>query len=222
MFKKSEVRTETVEEFLARGGKINQGIIRKENDYSNKEFEKNLHDFYQSREWKELRESVKKELTPICSVCGSEEDLHVDHINPVRHFWDKRLDRNNLQILCRECNLEKGSIINWNLDWHIKNKPYLAGERLIKERIKQNIEEEKKIKQENLTAFVGLELYQRMELNSCYTSYLNRCFKKKITPVSKTKFRFFIEMQMPKNIENTWFYSSEIKRYIKKNFEKIQ
>ena len=30
-----------------------------------------------------------------------------DHINPVRFFWDQRLDENNLQILCRRCNEAK-------------------------------------------------------------------------------------------------------------------
>jgi hypothetical protein len=64
--------------------------------------------------------------------------------------------------------------------------------------------------------------YEKMELNSCYNSYLNRCMSKKIIPISKTKFRFHIENQMPKHIKDIWFHTNAIKRYIKENFKNIQ
>jgi len=32
---------------------------------------------------------------------------------------------NNLQLLCNDCNLEKGSMIDWTLGWHIANKDLL-------------------------------------------------------------------------------------------------
>ena len=88
-------------EFLARGGQIQTSSkqstqpVRVLNDYSNKEFEEKLHNFYQCKEWKQLREVVKKEYTPMCPVCGSEDNLVVDHIKPVRYFWEERLNKNN-------------------------------------------------------------------------------------------------------------------------------
>jgi 5-methylcytosine-specific restriction endonuclease McrA len=33
----------------------------------------------------------------------------VDHIRPIRHHWELRLDINNLQLLCDDCNKGKGS-----------------------------------------------------------------------------------------------------------------
>lgn len=217
-----KVKTETVEEFLARGGKVNQAPVRVEVNYDNKLFEKQLHDFYQSKEWKELRNSVKEELTPMCIVCGAEEELHVDHINPVRFFWEQRLCRDNLQILCKDCNLEKGSIKNWNLEWHIKNKGFLSSLRESKDFHIDRLKKRKKIEQDNLTAYSGLEVYQINELNSSFTRYINLCHQHNIQPVSKTRFRRFIEMQIPSGVENVWFYSKEIKRYTKDNFKKIQ
>jgi hypothetical protein len=57
-----------------------------------------------------LRFQVLDEEGSACRKCGRkppEVDLHVDHINPLaRHGTN---DRRNLQVLCSECNLGKGS-----------------------------------------------------------------------------------------------------------------
>ena len=37
--------------------------------------------------------------------------VNIDHILPLRLFWDKRLDENNLQVLCSKCNKKKGNEI---------------------------------------------------------------------------------------------------------------
>jgi hypothetical protein len=95
-------------------------------DFSNKEFEKTLTDFYKSDEWMNLRNDFKSKMSQFCPVCGSEEKLIVDHINPIRFFWEQRLEENNLQMLCSECNLEKGYGIGWSLQWHIDSKKRFA------------------------------------------------------------------------------------------------
>jgi hypothetical protein len=215
---------ESVEDFLKRGGKVQTERtettlpIRVKNDYSDKEFENTLHNFYNSREWKDLRISVKKELTPMCPVCGSEDNLHVDHIRPIRHFFEERLDPNNLQILCGDCNIEKGSMLNWTLEWHIKNKNMLMNERI---HISLEIHR-KQQRKDNLHANTGLEGWEQTELTSCYASYLSRCKGKKIQPVSKYDLRRYIEENMKGTGESPWRYGNAIKRHIKEKLSDIK
>lgn len=75
--------------------------------------QKMIRDFYDSPQWKRLSYRAKITLGRRCMVCGkTPEDgivIHTDHIKPIRHHWALRLDPNNLQILCEECNLGKGS-----------------------------------------------------------------------------------------------------------------
>ncbi len=118
-------KVETVEEFLARGGNIQTKSIQQQKKMVRQlqtVTDGTLKLFYQSPEWKVLRNKVKRELMPFCPVCGSEEELVVDHINPVRYFWEQRLDENNLQLLCNDCNLEKSSMVGWTLEFHLNNK----------------------------------------------------------------------------------------------------
>ena len=224
----SPMKKETVEDFLARGGKIitnqKQTIlpVRITNNYSDKDFEKQLHEFYQSKPWKEIRESVKKDLTPMCPVCGSEENLVVDHIKPLRYFWEERLNLDNLQLLCDDCNLEKGSMLNWTLGWHIRNKKQLSSERVSISQSKKYEETRRNNLLENKQAFSGMVDFEKEALNSCYNSYMSRCRNTKIIPISKTKFRNHIESKMPKNVESPWFYCNHIKSYVKLNFRKIE
>lgn len=90
-----------------------------------------LRQFYCSSEWIEARrnflQKIKEEKRPlICNLCSVElcfvshnekhktnkKPLNVDHILPVKYYWDKRLDLNNLQLLCADCNKAKGNLIN--------------------------------------------------------------------------------------------------------------
>lgn len=68
-------------------------------------------DFYKSLSWRQLRYDVLKENNGRCCLCGrSAKDgvvLHVDHIIPLSVDWEKRLDKNNLQVLCEDCNMGK-------------------------------------------------------------------------------------------------------------------
>lgn len=67
-------------------------------------------DFYQSREWLELRYDVFRRHGRICMVCRSDEKrLHVDHIKPRSLHPELELDINNLQVLCESCNLGKSN-----------------------------------------------------------------------------------------------------------------
>lgn len=74
------------------------------------------HAFYESYAWRKLRYQVLIEFGRKCMCCGTEEGImHVDHVKPLRKYWDLRLDRDNLQVLCDECNHGKG---NWDeTDW---------------------------------------------------------------------------------------------------------
>jgi 5-methylcytosine-specific restriction endonuclease McrA len=77
--------------------------------------------WYLSEEWRLcrsefLRNYYKTHEKRICACCGLSENetvIHVDHILPVRRYWEKRIDQSNLQNLCEECNKHKG---NWTKD----------------------------------------------------------------------------------------------------------
>jgi len=87
--------------------------------FSNISLEESLK-FYESIEWKELRKEYKKEFFSDnklkyfeCNYCeenvSKNRTLNIDHIRPIRTHWHLRLDKNNLQILCQDCNKFKGS-----------------------------------------------------------------------------------------------------------------
>ena len=68
--------------------------------------------FYASWEWKRLSFDVKLERGRKCECCGAKAPdvrINTDHIKPIRHHWHLRLDKANLQILCEDCNMGKGS-----------------------------------------------------------------------------------------------------------------
>lgn len=74
---------------------------------------------YNSDEWRALRYEVLKEQCGCCQLCGrSRKDgvvLHVDHIIPLSVDWSRRFDKNNLQVLCADCNLGKSN--KDTIDW---------------------------------------------------------------------------------------------------------
>lgn len=70
--------------------------------------------FYASKEWRLIRYEALRLHGGRCQCCGaSPEDgatvLNVDHIKPLRVFWDLRLELSNLQVLCNPCNEGKGA-----------------------------------------------------------------------------------------------------------------
>ena len=76
-------------------------------------------EFYKSNEWLSLRYSVLAKYHGKCQLCGRcRKDgviLHVDHIVPLSKDWSKRLDEDNLQVLCEDCNLGKSNTDS--IDW---------------------------------------------------------------------------------------------------------
>ncbi len=66
--------------------------------------------FYESREWLELRYRVLKRYGRRCMLCYAEKvTMHVDHIKPRSKYPELELDENNMQVLCRACNLGKSN-----------------------------------------------------------------------------------------------------------------
>ena len=78
--------------------------------------------FYETYEWKRLRYATLKKYERKCMCCGSTEGVfHVDHIKPLRRYWNLRLDPNNVQVLCADCNRGKG---NWDeTDFRLISNP---------------------------------------------------------------------------------------------------
>jgi len=75
--------------------------------------------FYQSQAWLDLRYAVLKKHGGTCMLCGRTRkdgtQIHVDHIKPRRDFPHLELEFDNLQVLCRECNMGKRA--NDQTDW---------------------------------------------------------------------------------------------------------
>lgn len=70
-------------------------------------------DFYDSKEWKYARYKALQRMGGRCMCCGASaaegRQMNVDHIKSVRYHWRLRLDQNNLQVLCSDCNVGKGA-----------------------------------------------------------------------------------------------------------------
>jgi 5-methylcytosine-specific restriction endonuclease McrA len=81
--------------------------------------EKAIAEFYKSWDWKRLSYETRKERGQRCECCGATPAHGVrivcDHIKPIRKHWHLRLDRDNLQVLCDDCNMGKGS--HDDTDW---------------------------------------------------------------------------------------------------------
>jgi len=66
--------------------------------------------FYVSRKWLVVRYKTLIKHGHMCQLCGSiEKPMHVDHIKPRSLYPNLEVDENNLQVLCKLCNLGKGN-----------------------------------------------------------------------------------------------------------------
>ena len=66
--------------------------------------------FFHSQRWRALRYEAFRRYGKRCSLCGTEKaTFHVDHIKPRSFFPELEYDIENLQILCRDCNLGKSN-----------------------------------------------------------------------------------------------------------------
>ena len=69
--------------------------------------------FYTTVEWRDMRAVVIDRDGALCRACGCRivnfRDITVDHIKPRSRFPHLALARDNLQVLCRQCNSSKGA-----------------------------------------------------------------------------------------------------------------
>ena len=69
-------------------------------------------EFYASQRWRRVRYEALRRSKGHCECCGATSEttvLHVDHIRPRSKYPELSFDIENLQVLCRECNLGKGN-----------------------------------------------------------------------------------------------------------------
>lgn len=105
-----------------RDGMLAKGSItpfKTKANFAPKNNQTNKQEFYDSWEWTTIRYSTLLKYGKSCMVCGCQPGdertgggvvkLCVDHIKPISKHWDLRLDENNLQVLCMECNKGKGA-----------------------------------------------------------------------------------------------------------------
>lgn len=62
---------------------------------------------WNGRSWWDIRQQVLDRDGHRCADCGSTEGLQIDHVHPVAKGGRPVLE--NLQVLCKTCNLQKGA-----------------------------------------------------------------------------------------------------------------
>jgi 5-methylcytosine-specific restriction endonuclease McrA len=68
-------------------------------------------EFYKTNEWKELRKRVFRKYGHRCMCCGDKsKTMHIDHIKPRSKYPHLELVFDNLQVLCKDCNMAKSNI----------------------------------------------------------------------------------------------------------------
>lgn len=82
------------------------------NRYYDKYQRNKKHDrFYHSKAWEKVRDLIKIRDKGLCQHCLKEKRLVVgmvvDHIIPLSIDWNRRLDEDNLQLLCDGCHNKK-------------------------------------------------------------------------------------------------------------------
>lgn len=116
--KKYDNTKSLVDEYLKKGGTITKKDAIEPPDYFVDYFISDA--FYKTDEWKSARDKFisdyyhKNQGKYICAYCeyplsfGKQEHkgnlLLVDHIKPIRKFWDDRLNPENFAICCGKCN----------------------------------------------------------------------------------------------------------------------
>jgi len=66
--------------------------------------------FFSSDRWFKLRYKALAKFGRRCSLCGSINNLQVDHIKPRSKYPNLEWALDNLQILCMPCNKGKGAV----------------------------------------------------------------------------------------------------------------
>lgn len=72
---------------------------------------KAVENFYQSQRWIDTKKVVYSLYDFKCMKCGTKDkEMHVDHICPVSKHQTLKWSINNLQLLCKDCNIEKSNV----------------------------------------------------------------------------------------------------------------
>lgn len=67
--------------------------------------------FYRTPEWEKLRVAVLRFYGCKCMKCRIVNcEMHVDHIKPRSLYPQLELVKDNLQVLCKDCNMEKRNL----------------------------------------------------------------------------------------------------------------
>lgn len=135
--------------YVTRREKAERLSKRREEMYIPSKAEKD--EFYRSWDWSTLRTKTIKKFGRVCMCCGAVPGdltvgggrvrIVVDHIKPIHHHWYLRLDPENLQVLCNECNMGKGA---WDETDH-RPKP-VPDEWVIEDEIPQSLRDQLQIR----------------------------------------------------------------------------
>ena len=69
---------------------------------------------------KDVREIIFSDFDNTCACCGSKEVLEIDHVKSIFWFFRNRTkrdillelnSRDNLQLLCKNCNIDRKSVV---------------------------------------------------------------------------------------------------------------
>lgn len=72
-----------------------------------------INSFYLSNRWLILKKQVRSLYKCGCMKCGKIKcEIHIDHIFPRSLYPELEYSIHNLQILCRDCNMQKSNIDN--------------------------------------------------------------------------------------------------------------
>jgi len=80
--------------------------------------------FYESERWIKLRYKFLRTVERQCLCCGNKNqktEFHVDHIKPRSKYPELEYNFNNLQLLCKLCNMGKSN--DYEDDWKKMNIP---------------------------------------------------------------------------------------------------
>lgn len=70
-------------------------------------YDEKFSSFYNSAEWKILRNQKFYDADGLCEICKKKKIIkqgrEVHHIIPIETDWNKRLDYDNLILLCPDC-----------------------------------------------------------------------------------------------------------------------
>lgn len=122
--KKENIKNEAIKILKEHPEKFNNFIITKNIPIKlrkklRSKLRKGLKGFYDTWEWKELRFRVFEIYGRKCMSCfTTEAELHVDHIKPISKYPELATDLNNLQVLCKDCNMGKSN--KWDYDFRPK------------------------------------------------------------------------------------------------------